>query len=280
MLHILSLGAGVQSSTLALMAAAGEITPMPTAAIFADTQAEPASVYQWLDWLEAHLPFPVHRVTAGDLALVSATVRTARNGNKYTDAQVPLYLRSPTPGERAGIQRRQCTGDFKIDPIHRQIRTLLGGDPLRAWRRAGRPDPKPVRQWIGISLDEAHRMKPARPDYIENVWPLVDRRLTRADCLAWMAARRYPVPPRSACVFCPYHSDAEWRRLKTEDPEAFETAAQWEETYQDALAQVARIRGVPFLHQSCVPLRLVNFTQADTAQPNLFGNECEGMCGV
>jgi hypothetical protein len=50
-IHILSLGAGVQSSTLALMAAAGEVTPMPTAAIFADTQDEPASVYRWLDWL-------------------------------------------------------------------------------------------------------------------------------------------------------------------------------------------------------------------------------------
>jgi hypothetical protein len=49
--HYLSLGAGVQSSTLALMAAHGEITPMPVAAIFADTQAEPASVYRWLDWL-------------------------------------------------------------------------------------------------------------------------------------------------------------------------------------------------------------------------------------
>ena len=43
-IHVLSLGAGVQSSTLALMAAAGEVTPMPTAAIFADTQAEPARV--------------------------------------------------------------------------------------------------------------------------------------------------------------------------------------------------------------------------------------------
>ncbi len=38
--HTISLGAGVQSSTMALMAAAGEITPMPAAAIFADTQAE------------------------------------------------------------------------------------------------------------------------------------------------------------------------------------------------------------------------------------------------
>ena len=54
MRHVLSLGAGVQSSTLALMAAAGEVTPMPDAAIFADTQAEPAGVYRWLDWLEKH----------------------------------------------------------------------------------------------------------------------------------------------------------------------------------------------------------------------------------
>ena len=43
-LHILSLGAGVQSSTLALMFARGEVTPMPDCAIFADTGAEPASV--------------------------------------------------------------------------------------------------------------------------------------------------------------------------------------------------------------------------------------------
>ena len=39
-IHIISLGAGVQSSTMALMAACGEITPMPQCAIFADTQAE------------------------------------------------------------------------------------------------------------------------------------------------------------------------------------------------------------------------------------------------
>lgn len=65
-IHILSLGAGVRSSILALMAAAGEISPMPTVAIFADTQAEPASVYRWLDWLEKQLPFPVVRATAGN----------------------------------------------------------------------------------------------------------------------------------------------------------------------------------------------------------------------
>ena len=51
-LRVLSLGAGVQSSTLALMIEKGEI-PMVEAAIFADTGGEPAVVYKWLDWLSA-----------------------------------------------------------------------------------------------------------------------------------------------------------------------------------------------------------------------------------
>ena len=48
MINVLSLGAGVQSSAMALMAAKGEITPMPDCAIFADTQAEPQSTTIWI----------------------------------------------------------------------------------------------------------------------------------------------------------------------------------------------------------------------------------------
>lgn len=279
MLEVISLGAGVQSSTMALMAAVGEIAPMPSCAIFADTQSEPRAVYAWLDWLETQLPFPVYRVTAGSLADKATTVHLSRSGSKYTNANIPVYIKSPVAGERPGIQSRQCTGDFKIDPINRRIRQLVGKD-IRAWRRAGRLGDRPVRQWIGISLDEAQRMKPSRSDFIENVWPLIDRRLRRADCLRWMASRGYPEPPRSACVFCPYHSDPEWQRLKTEDPEAFEAAAQWETRYQASLAQVKRVRGVPFLHDSCVPLREIDFARGGRRQQDLFGNECEGMCGV
>jgi 3'-phosphoadenosine 5'-phosphosulfate sulfotransferase (PAPS reductase)/FAD synthetase len=67
MIHLISLGGGVQSSTMALMAAHGEISPMPKAAIFADTQAEPKSVYTWLDWLKPQLPFPVEALAQGQL---------------------------------------------------------------------------------------------------------------------------------------------------------------------------------------------------------------------
>jgi hypothetical protein len=77
-MNIISLGAGVQSSTMALMAAAGEITPMPDCAIFADTQGEPHAVYAWLDWLEKQLPFPVHRVTQGSLVDLIGKKRAGR----------------------------------------------------------------------------------------------------------------------------------------------------------------------------------------------------------
>lgn len=68
-LRVLSLGAGVQSTTLALLAAHGVIGPMPDCAIFADTAWEPQAVYDHLAWLMSPnlLPFPVHVVSAGSL---------------------------------------------------------------------------------------------------------------------------------------------------------------------------------------------------------------------
>src|SRR5438445_8781019 len=91
--HIISLGAGVQSSVMALMASEGLITPMPRAAIFADTQAEPASVYKWLEWLESKLAFPVVRVTRGDLGKESLRVRHSKGGTAYQKPAPPLFIR-------------------------------------------------------------------------------------------------------------------------------------------------------------------------------------------
>ena len=65
-LRILSLGAGVQSSTLALMIEKGEV-PMVDGAIFSDTMGEPTAVYEWLNWLKKQLSFPVYVVSKGSL---------------------------------------------------------------------------------------------------------------------------------------------------------------------------------------------------------------------
>lgn len=259
MLNIISLGAGVQSSTMALMAAHGEITPMPDCAIFADTQAEPRAVYEWLDWLEKQLPFKVHRVTAGRLDDAATEIKTSKKGNKYTSTAIPAFI-------SGGITVRQCTADFKIDPIRKALRAMRGKQD--------------VIQWIGISADEAIRMKPSRDKWVKNRWPLVELGMHRHDCLSWMERHGYPQPPRSACRYCPFKSDHEWRLLRDEQPEEFERAAQFEEKLQASYA-LTQVRGIPYLHRSKVPLRQVDLrTAEDHGQIPMFGNECEGMCGV
>jgi hypothetical protein len=265
-IHILSLGAGVQSSTLALMAAAGEVTPMPVAAIFADTQAEPTSVYRWLDWLEKQLPFPVHRVTAGSLTTRALEMRTTKDGRRFTKTDIPFFTLS-ADNQLGKIPQRRCTQDFKIDPIRKAARKLAA--IKRGQKSVG------VYQWIGISLDEISRMKDSREAWQVNRWPLIEKRMNRTDCLRWMEQRRFPNPPRSACVYCPFHGDSEWRRLKQQEPEEFEKAVQFEKGRSQNFAST------PFLHRSCKPLSEVDFsTEEERGQLSMFNNECEGMCGV
>lgn len=270
-IHIISLGAGVQSSTMSLMAAAGEITPMPAAAIFADTQAEPASVYRWLDWLEKQLPFPVYRVTAGSLTEKVTTLRMRKDGKgSYVKSGIPSYLINPDG--TFGHLPRQCTWDHKIVPLDRAAKKLA--NIKRGQKTVG------LIQWIGISLDEVHRMKPARNRWSEHRWPLIEQRMVRNDCLNWMTAHGFPKPPRSACVYCPYHSDTEWRRLRDEEPEAFAEAVRVDAEFR-RLKGLSGLRGVPFVHASRKPLSEVDFsTDEDHGQQVMFGNECEGMCGV
>jgi hypothetical protein len=241
--------------------------PCPAFGVFADTGAEPQSVYRWLDWLEAHLAFPVYRVQYRDLWEQELTVVRSGRGEKrtYRKGTAPFFT-----GDHGMLQRR-CTTDFKIRPIQTFLRKHL-----RKPRGLKTPF---VTQWIGISTDEAHRMKPSQEPWITNAWPLIDLNLSRADCLAWMEQRGYPTPPRSACIFCPYHSDREWYRLKTEEPEAFAAAVQFEEVLQYAAQQAEVGRADIFLHSKRIPLKDVTF-DLTTPKADPMGNECEGMCGV
>jgi hypothetical protein len=265
-LRVLSLGAGVQSSTMALMAAHGEL-PMPTCAIFSDTGDEPAAVYRWLDQLERLLPFPVYRVTEGKLSEALLQTRVAKtSGNKYLTPLVPGFIKN-LDGE-AGLLGRQCTYQHKIKPLHRKARALM--------KEAGE---KTLEILIGISTDEVIRMKPARQQYITHKWPLIEIvRMSRWDCLRWMEKNGYPVPPRSACVFCPFQRDEEWKRLKTIDPEGFSRAVAFDKQFRK-LSVKTSLGGEAYLHRSLLPLDEVDFDD-DNGQPDLFNNECEGMCGV
>ena len=247
---------------MALMASKGEISPMPELAVFADTQAEPKSVYEWLDWLETHLPFPVVRVSHGNLETDAVSVRTSKKLDMpYLRQDIPAYTLEEN-GDK-GILWRQCTSRYKIEPIYKA---------LKQYKTDG------VTMWMGISTDEAQRMKDSQKNWVVNRYPLIELRMTRSDCFEWMKKNGYPVPPRSSCVFCPYHSDKEWIRLRDEEPEEFQRAVEFERNLQQAASEVPRIRSQYFLHNSRRNLDEVIFR--DDYQPSLFGNECEGMCGV
>lgn len=264
-LRILSLGAGVQSTTLALMAARGEIDA-PDCAIFADTGWEPAAVYQHLEWLEGVLPFPVHHVNAGNLRTDIIAGHTRRSGRF---AAVPWFLLGPK-GEK-GMGRRQCTTQYKIEPIRRKIRELLGATP-RGAIAAGAAE-----MWIGISTDEIQRMRPSRIRYVVNTHPLIGLDMSRRGCFSWLAERQYPRPPKSSCVGCPFHSDEEWRGLP---PKEFADAVMIDELIREA-GSMRGIKGRQFMHANRVPLSEVDLaTWAERGQPDLFNLECEGMCGI
>lgn len=270
-LRVLSMGAGVQSTTLALMAAHGEIGPMPDCAIFADTDAEPAGVYEQVKWLSSGnvLPFPIHRVAAGSLR---KEIEGAAVGLERMDARPPFFVKSSKG--RLGQINRQCTQDYKIDPIRKMQRQLLGFAP-----RKRIPDAQ-VEVWIGISTDEVVRAGASWENWSTNRYPLLEMRMSRQDCEAWLTNRGYPVPMKSACTFCPYRSDFEWRVLRDTDPAAFADACAIDDLIRD-MHQHGGIRGELFVHRSGRPLSEIDLSTAEErGQGSMMQMMCDGGCGV
>jgi hypothetical protein len=284
-LTILSLGAGVQSSTMALMASRGELlrpdgTPYKIDyAIFADTQREPkhtrvkhpdgywieGGVYGWLDWLEKHVTFPVHRITKGDLAADSLKLKKSKKGNVYMENHIPAFL---IDEKGKGIYGRQCTANYKIKPIYSHLRKLLGA------KRITTKTKHRVEMLVGISTDEVSRMKPSRLFWINNVHPLIDSGYSREECKAWMVQNGYPIPPRSACTFCPFHSQKEWRELKNESPLDFLEAVEFEKELQFYF-QFQNSFGVgatPFLTDKGINLDLIDFGDSSEVVIPVGGN--------
>ena len=264
--NYISLGAGVQSTTLALMAARGELGPMPAGAIFADTQWEPAAVYKHLDWLETQLPFPLHRVTAGNLR---ETIASKRPVGKFRRVDIPAFV--AVDGKVAGLINRSCTRDYKIVPIQRKLKELCGITRKRA------PKAPVVVSWIGISADEQRRRKPSRDAWVENRWPLLERGISRAGCLQWLHANGFPRPPKSSCIGCPFHNTEQWAALT---PAEREDANQIDERLRAHPPGEYRTKGGLFLHRSGRPLREIDFGDEDEGPDEFVWRECEGQCGV
>lgn len=269
-MRVISLGAGVQSTTVLLLANHGELPGAPVDyAIFADTGWEPAAVYEHLAWLERVSEIPVLRVSKGDLRsdALDATRRFAA---------MPVFVFNEAGGE--GQVRRQCTREYKIAAIHAKLRELLGVGPR------ARIAPGTVESLLGISLDEVERMSPSRERWVTVRWPLVEMRMTRHDCVNWLARHGYPTPPKSACIGCPFHGNATWRDMKLNRPEEWADAVDFDERLREVPprpGERGEISSHRYLHRKRIPLREVDLsTAADAGQGDLFAEECSGTCGV
>ena len=251
---VLSLGAGVQSTTILLMAIKGQL-PKPDVAIFADTGAESGETYAHLAWLTklaGEHSIPIITVKHGDLK--DDFLNAKEIGTRFVT--VPAYCINKNG--KKGIVRRQCTGEYKIQPIRREIRKWLCVKPHE------RIPAEAIEFWVGISKDESRRMNGFRndPKWLKSTFPLIQiKSMSRLDCLEWLAYH-YPgiIVPRSSCVVCPFHSNNEWRALVKSDwldAVAFDREIQRGDTY---------LKEPLYLHSSCKPL-----AEIDLRTPEDFG---------
>ena len=267
-IRVLSLGAGVQSSALLYMMIDG-IIPKADHAIFADTGWEPAKVYEHLNYLkqlmdDAGITF--QQVTAGNIR------QDMLSGGRFTT--MPFHLANDNGSK--GIIRRQCTSEYKINPLLKKQRELAGLKPGQ------RHKDHLMTTVIGISYDESQRMRDPAFPWLRHDYPLVDRRITRQECIDYATKHGYRTPPRSACIGCPFKSNDEWRRLRDEQPDEWEDAVEFDTAIRNPETKVVKLlRGTAYLHQSLKPLAEADLrTNQEKGILSLFDQECEGMCGV
>ena len=270
--HILSLGAGVQSTALFLLGMDGDLDVEFDCAIFADPGDEPEAVYRHLDWLDSLGGCPIIVRSNGGLG------NDLMSKEKKRCASIPAFTKDIHSGGVGQIMR-QCTKEYKIDVVEKAIRRdVLGLAP-----RKRIPKEVLIWQYVGFSLDEPGRAARARGRFAQRGWtdvrfPLIEDRMTRRDCMNYLEKRVPHEVPRSACVFCPYKSNREWLRLKRAGGADWDRAVAVDAALREEGTVMQKRMDYPmYLHRSCKPL---NDVYLDEDQMDLFDMECEGGCGL
>jgi hypothetical protein len=304
--HILNLGAGVQSTTLYLLACPGIEKPVPALkfdyAVFADTQSEPKYVYRHLEWLKTLGGPEIIIATAGDLKadLVAGRISAGhqKKPSAKTDAlgstrfaSIPAFT-APNHDTRpddyeahksAGRVKRQCTREYKTEVVERVIKRVILG------LKKGQRFPKGVKvsQYLGISTDEGSRSGRIRVRFAESCkwstpeFPLIDMGWTRAGCSRFLEGKVPHRVRKSACTFCPYHDDATWADMKLNDPESWDEAVRVDRALRPQGTVCNReMTDSLYLHRQCIPLEMVDLSDPKPAKLDQFSLfDCEGMCG-
>lgn len=275
-LTILSLGCGIQSSTIAEMIVEGEL-PQVDFAIFADTGDEPDYVLSQRDYLKDRLAsVDIPLVTVHKESIIDALFRA-----KGRFASIPVYT---ILDGSAGMIRRQCTREYKIELIEKFTRIKL---LEMGYAKESKHTPPHIlikkdygtTTWLGISLDEAIRMNRNKVEWITNEWPLINLRMTRLDCVNWLNSKSLPVPKKSACRICPFHSHAHWKWMKENRPEDWTHVVKVDNFLRTSNNFTAGLKGKLYLYRNTIPLEDIDFSK-DDQQTNFFDMCDEGYCFI
>jgi hypothetical protein len=240
-LRTFSYGGGVQSTAALVLAARGDIdystflfanvgddSEHPDTLAYVHDIAMPYAISNGIVLREIQR-IPTRGRSANKIETIYQRVMTSRS------QVIPGYLAtSGAPGNRS------CTTDFKIRTIAR-VQKELGATP-----------DNPAVVGLGISIDEYQRMRTDSGIAWQILeYPLIDLRLTRADCRRIIVEAGLPVPPKSACYFCPYQSLRRWRDMKEHRPDLFANAVALE---QRMLTIAAERNDAIYLTSKLIPL--------------------------
>lgn len=279
---ILSLGAGVQSSTLLLLSCKGEL-PKLDYALFADTQWEPPWVYENLKYLgkiAEESGIPVYKISRGNLREDSLDrlrydyeEEEELNDSLVGGATIPVYTLDTSNGHE-GMMKRQCTREYKVSVISRFIRNFILKSPRRHLPLNS------CEVWLGISTDESKRVRSSsgsKDKWISNKYPLIfELGMSRNDCVEWLRKNGFEIPKRSACIGCPFRSNSEWLEIK-KYPELWDNAVRYDNEIRELFGKHSKLNSLAFLHRSRVPLQDADLS---VDQPRSWDEECLGMCNT
>jgi hypothetical protein len=260
-INVISLGAGKQSSYMLLKALQGAYKFKPDFAIFSDTGAEPSWTYSYLDVLKKYCKekydFDIIVVKNTETGLLIDTLNYI-NGNSTRVAMLPLRVKPD-----GHLMLRQCTSDYKINPLRRYLQKIRNG--------------KKIRLWIGISIDEFERQKDSNVKYIENWYPLIEDRISITDIKKWFQSQSdIEEPGKSSCICCPFRSRKQWKYIKEHFPSDYFIA----EKFDNEIRNFPKIIGEAYIHPDLKPLSEINYTDNQLRLfPELI-EECFGLCGI
>lgn len=278
MLKVFSYGGGVQSTAALVLAAQGQLDYQTFLFCNVGEDSEHPDTLSYVR--EVACPYAqAHGLHVEELHRLrrDGTVETiygkiTRAGSRSVG--IPVYMSSGAPGNRS------CTMDFKIAVCDRWLKEHGIRDVLAREKRLGHRLPRPLAMvGLGISLDEFHRMRTdSGLEWKHLDYPLIDLRLDRAQCMALIERAGLPVPPKSSCWFCPYHSTRAWQALRTHHPDLFAKAVALQTLINERRAMLGKDE--VWLSSKLKPLERVT---TDYVQADLFEDEapCEsGYCFV